>query len=52
MPHGSHKAKMYSRHTKDKGIKAYHHGKSLNHKRKTAREEERKKETTKQPENN
>lgn len=43
-PHGNHKAKTYSRFTKDKEkeIKAYQYGKSLIHKE---RQQERKKGT-------
>lgn len=48
---GNHKIKNYIRYTKDKenGIKTYHYRES---RKKRSRDEDRNKETTKQPENN
>lgn len=50
-PLGSHKAKTYSRFTKDKEkqIKAYNYKKITNPQRKVTREEERNEGTSKQP---
>lgn len=50
MPNGNHKAKTYSRCIKIKEIK--YTTKEINYKKKTAREEENIKRTTKHPENN
>ena len=52
MPHGSHKAKTCSKHTKDKEIYAYYQGKASNQKGLESREERNREKLQKASENN